>query len=259
MSPPDCAFGYSQARLQARLGDRPTAGDWQRIRASRDLSALLQASGTSSLARWTAGLDARAPTHDLERRMRTTWVEQVNEVARWQPQAWRAAILWMCWLPYLTALAKLARGGRAPNWMRADPLLGPIVATEPRLRAAALKRTPLAPLEAAFGARSTIAGAWVRHWHALWPAGTPFSAGLARIVREVAAHTRELEGAALTMPTEDAQSRLARRLLSAFRCNPLSPITAVTYLGLAALDLARLRGAIVVRALRAAPAEELAA
>jgi len=259
MSKPDCAFGYSQARLQARLAARPTEADWQRLRASGDLAALLQACRASSLARWTAGLDARAGVHDLEQHLRANWIEQVNEVARWQPEPWRASVRWLSWLPYLPSLAKLARGGRPPNWMRCDPLLGPIVATEPRQRAGALRRTPLAPLEAAFGARAAIPRAWAEHWRHLWPPRGPFEDGRTRLLRAVATYLDELQGLPLTSRGEEAESRLARRLLTTLRRNPLTPVSAMAYLGLTALDFTQLRGVVAARALHAGPALEAAA
>lgn len=257
MNRPDCAFGYAQARLQARLGTRPTPTDWHRLSASRDLATLLAATATTSLAGWTAGLDARTQVHDLERRIRVNWMEQVAEIARWQPRAWQPAILWLRWLPWLPALAKLARGGRAPDWTRSDPVIGSVIAADPRSRAAQLLRTPLAPVAAALGAKGDVAAAWTRHWQGLWPAG-PSRAGLAAILREVAAFRSALEAAAPGATVEERRERLVRRLLKAFRRNPLSPVATVAWLALAALDLAQLRGAMAVRALQAPPQEAAA-
>jgi len=146
MSRIDPAFAYSQARLQARYGARPRAADWSHIAATADLGAMLQVLRTSPLAGWTARLGSRPGIHDIERQARDEWLRRVDEVAQWQPEAWRDGIAWLRWIAYLPALQKLARGGRARAWMRDDPLLGPIVAREPRERAAALRRTPLAPL-----------------------------------------------------------------------------------------------------------------
>jgi len=255
MTRTDCAFGYSQARLQARLGARPTEADWQRIRATRNLGTLLQAAGTSSLGAWTQGLDARSEVHELERRLRLNWTEQVDSVAAWQPPAWRRAVAWMRWLPYLPGLAKLARGGRAPDWMRTDPVLGPIVALEPRQRADALGRTAMAPLLAGFATPADVPGAWLRHWRSLWPDGTAALPALERLLRQVTAHRRELAALPEAANSEEAQARLDRRLLAALRRNPLSPIVTIAYLALAAIDLARLRGAAAFVALRATEAQ----
>jgi len=252
MNRPDCAFAYSQVRLQARLGTRPTAGDWQRMHATRDLGALLQLADTSALATWTQGLTARSPVHDAEQQLRRHWLASVDEVASWQPSGWRSAVEWLRWLPWLPALEKLARAGKSPDWMRSDPVLGPIVAEDPRQRAASLKRTAFAPLAAGFGTPPDVAGAWLGHWRSLWPADAGAAQALDGLVRQVAAHRRELADAPESAASTGFRARLDHRLLSAFRRNPLSPVATVAFLGMAALDLASLRGAVAIRALRSA-------
>ena len=51
MSGTDLAYGYAQARLQARFSSRPVASDWQHIAATRDLDAVLQIERGNPLAR----------------------------------------------------------------------------------------------------------------------------------------------------------------------------------------------------------------
>jgi hypothetical protein len=246
----DGAFAYAQARLQARLGVRPSAGDWQRIRASRDLAALLQAASVSPLLASAHGLTTQSTVHEAERVLRGHWMDAVEEIAAWQPPDWIAAMRWLRWLPYLPPLDKLARGGRPPDWMRTDAVLGPIVAVDPRVRSAALARTALAPLAAGFGAEGTIGSAWLKHWQSLWPGGAA-AAVLKKLVRELSAQYGELAAGPSNAASESVFARIDRRLLRAFRRHPLSPVPSVAYLGLAALDLGRLRGAVASRALRA--------
>ena len=183
MSRIDPAFAYSQARLQARYGARPRVADWSQIAATADLGALLQVLRASPLAGWTGLLGARPGVHDIERRAREEWLRRVDEVASWQPEAWRKAILWLRWIAYLPALQKLARGGRAQAWMRDDAVLGPIVAREPRDRAAALRRTALAPLARGFQPPHEMAATWTRHWRQLWPSREPGRAPIEALVR----------------------------------------------------------------------------
>ena len=182
MSGTDLAYGYAQARLQARFSSRPVASDWQHIAATRDLGAVLQIARGNALARWTSRLPPRPDVHEIERRLRDEWLQAVDEVADWQPEQWREGTRWMRWVTYLPALQKLARGGRAPAWMRADPILGPIVAREPRERAAALAHTPLAPLAAGFTNPPDMRGAWTRHWQSLWPDDRAARAPLERLL-----------------------------------------------------------------------------
>ena len=252
----DGAFAFAQARLQARLGARPSAADWQRIRGSRDLAALLQAAGVSPLFASAHGLTAQSNVHEAERALRGHWMDGVEEIAAWQPPDWIGAIRWLRWLPYLPSLDKLARGGRPPDWMRTDVVLGAIVAVDPRLRGAALRRTELAPLAGSFGTPGNIGGAWLAHWQSLWPSGDA-AAVLGRLAHEIATQCRELAAGPAAVTSDSIFTRIDRRLLRVFRRNPLSPVTSVAYLGLAALDLARLRGAVSMRALR--PAHEGAA
>jgi hypothetical protein len=188
--------------------------------------------------------------HAIERHLRSEWLQGVDEVAGWQPDSWRDGIGWMRWIAYLPALQKLARGGRARNWMRDDPVLGPIVAREPRERAAALVHTPLAPLAAGFEPPHDMAGAWRDHWQALWPARHPGRTSLTSLIRAFAAQRARLAALPDNASSTEALGVLERRLQSSFRRNPLGPAAAVAYLGLLALDLRRMRGALAARALR---------
>ena len=250
MSPVDPAFAYAQPRLQARYGARPSAAQLSHVAATADLGAALQVLRATPFARWTDRMGPRPRVHEVDLRLRGAWLDGVDEIASWQPEAWRAAALWTRWIAYLPALQKLARGGRARNWMRDDPVLGPIVAREPRERAAALKRTPLAPLAAGFATPPDIAAAWIAHWKKLWPRGRAGHAPIEAMLRAIAAQRAKLAALPANARSLDALRELERHFELAFRRNPLSPATAIAYLGLLALDLRRIRGALVTRALR---------
>jgi len=250
MSHADLSFAFAQARLQARFGARPTASDWNHIEATADLAATLQVVRNTTLARWTARLGARPGVHDIELRLRDEWALSVDEVAGWQPVQWRAAIGWLRWIVYLPALQKLARGGRAPDWMRADPVLGPVVAREPRERVAALRRTPIAALAAGFEPDADVTSAWTRHWRELWPIDGAAEAPLDTLLRESAQHAQRLASLPSEARSTDATQTFVRRTRLFFRRNPLSPAAAAAYLGLLAVDLQRLRGLLAVRAVR---------
>lgn len=250
MSRVDPSFAYAQARLQARYGQRPTSGDWSRYAATPDLGALVQVLRGTPLARWVDRLGPNPDVHAIERHLRDAWCRDVDEVAGWQPVPWRDSINWLRWIAYLPSLEKLARGGRPPAWMRDDPVLGPIVARETRERAAALGRTPLAPLARGFPRPHHVATAWRTHWSGLWPAGHPGQEPLESLLRATYEQRRRLAALPENANTTDAVTFLERRLQWSFRRNPLGPAAAVAYLGLVALDLRRLRGALAVRALR---------
>jgi len=254
MSHIDPAFAYSQARLQARYGARPRLADWSQIAATADLGALLQVLRASPLAGWTGLLGSRPGVHEIEQRAREEWLRRVDEVASWQPEAWRKGILWLRWIAYLPALQKLARGGRAQAWMRDDAVLGPIVAREPRDRAAALRRTALAPLARGFQPPHAMAAAWATHWRQLWPSHDPGREPIEALIRMASRERSLLARLPDSVRSTDTLRDLERRFQLGFRRHPLSPAAAVTYLGLLALDLRRMRGALATRALHDVPA-----
>jgi len=253
MSRTDLSFGFAQARLQSRFGERPVASDWQHLEATRDLGAVLQVLRAGRLARWTSRIAARPGVHEVERRLREEWMQAVDEVAAWQPEHWRDGTRWMRWITYLPALQKLARGGRVPAWMRADPVLGPIVAREPRERGPALADTPLAPLAAGFADPPDVAREWAAHWQSLWPRDAPARAPLAQIVAAIRANRQRLAEAPPGATSRDALASLERRLQLIFRRHPLSAAATAAYVCLMMLDVQRLRGLLAVRALRDAP------
>jgi hypothetical protein len=250
MSRIDTRYAYSQARLQARYGARASGADWSLVAATADLGALLQALRGSSLGRWTGRLGDRPRVHEIERRLREQWLHDVDEVAGWQPAAWREGVRWLRWIVYLPALQKLARGGRPPAWTRVDPVLSPIVAREPRERSNALQGTAIAPLAAGFSETPDMAGAWTRRWRQLWPAQDAARRPLALLLGEAARTRARLAELPAATRADETLKLLERRLELAFRRNPLSPAAAAAYLGLLALDLRRIRGALATRALQ---------
>jgi hypothetical protein len=238
--------------MQSRFGERPGASDWQHLEATRDLGAVLQILRSSKLARWTSRIAGRPGVHEIERRLREEWMRAVDEVASWQPEEWREGTRWMRWITYLPALQKLARGGRPPAWMRADPVLGPIVAREPRERGPALAGSPLAPLAAGFGTPPDVARAWALHWQSRWPPGAA-RGPLAQIVAAMRLYRERLAEAPPEATSRESIQSLERRLELLFRRHPLSAGATAAYVCLMMLDLQRLRGLLAVRALRDAP------
>ena len=241
---------YAQVRMQARLGRRPTAPDVQRLRAASDLASCLQQVRGSPFGRHAGRLAPGMGMHEIDRRLRGEWRAMVAEVARWLPREWQPALRWLEWLPWLPALQKLARAGRAAHWMRDDPVLARVVAAAgaPTTTATVAASIELQPLLAAVTAHGDVTAAWLAHWRRLWPAGSATRRGLDTIVAAVrhAAHVMAtLDTANATAESIDA---LRSALLRSFRRHPLAPEAAVAYLGLEALDLIELRGAVTRRA-----------
>jgi hypothetical protein len=253
MSRTDLSFAFAQARMQARFGARPGTADWQQIEATRDLGALLQLLRDGPLDRWTARLPARPGAHEIERRLREEWLDAVDEIASWQPSGWRDATRWMRWIVYLPSLQKFARGGRALAWMRADPVLGPIVARGPAERRTALRDTPLEALQSGFTDTPDVIGAWSRYWQSLWPPARTQRIPLARLHALLRRTRSELAEAPPEATSREMLGTLERRLTLLFRRHPLSPAATASFVALMMLDQQRLRGALTVRSLRDAP------
>jgi hypothetical protein len=247
-------FAYSQARLQARLGQSSDPADIDRAHAARDLAGFLAAMRTTSLRRYTARLAATLDPHDLERHLRGEWSALVDEVAHWQPAAWQPVIRWLRWLPYLPALQKLARDGRPPAWTRDDPVLGRVVAADPALRPAVLDASPLQPLRPALVAQADLVAAWQAHWRVLRPKTATADHALDAIARAAMTLDATLRDAPPGAGSTEPLRAFAARLLRVFRRHPLSPAAAVAYLGLEGLGLLELRGGALRRAVLAAGA-----
>lgn len=241
-------FGYAQARMQARLGQPTGTAALKELREARSLAAYLQQVRSSPWSDHVAYLAPDMDVHELERRLRDDWRATVEEVARWHPLEWQAALRWLTWLPWLPALQKLARGGRTPAWTREDEVLAGVVAAARGARAERLDDTPLHPLREAVGAHGDVVEAWLEHWRRLWPAGKAARTGLETLIVATRDVIRRLAGEDANDATERALRHYAQALRRAFRRHPLSITASVAYLALVALDLLELRGAVAARA-----------
>lgn len=220
---------YAQARMQARHGARPDEAAWQRLGGQSGFAAYLAAARASSLAGWLAGIGDDAGPHEIELALRLRWREAVQETARWLPAEWADAVRWCALLVDLPARSWLAGGGEPPAWAERDPVLAACLGAPESLLPATL-------------------AAWQSAWRQRWPTGGEDARRLGAIAAGVAAHLArfaELPPAA----AGDARRALARDARHWFRRHAQSPAAAFAYLLLLALDLERLRGELLLRAL----------
>jgi hypothetical protein len=254
---------YAQTRMQARFGERPSESSWRRLEAVRGMPAFLEAARQAGLRRWVAGLDERSGSHGIEIALRERVRSAIREVVEWMPEEWRAAVMWTLRLVDLPALAHLARGHPPFPWMQEDPFLRRYAGGDADGRRAALGGDPeldfLAPALLGDAARapapgsvpgaSAVRDAWLKRWRGLWPErGEEARASVARLLlcveRNLRAHSRSsLDERAAPIPIFEQQ---LRRL---FRSSSLLPAAAFAYLAIAALDVQRLRRALLLRAL----------
>jgi hypothetical protein len=247
---------YASARVHALHGRLPEARDWRRLEASRDLAHFLESARNSPLSGWVSSFDTRQDVHAIERSLRSQWMGHVQRVASWHPREHQAWLRWLAFLPMLPLLAHLATPEPAAPWLLADPVCGGVAIGSPAQRAAALAKTPLAPLAPAINSSAPIAALWRQQWIKLTPRFDPDTQGhLDRLVAAVDQHASALSRGG---STPALRSRLGQRLQVLFRASSETVVATVCHLGRLAVDLERLRGGIAGRFVLARPAGEAA-
>lgn len=236
---------YAQARLSARFGEHPDEVAWRSIEMIRALPALLDAARRLPFRRWLGSITSDSEPHAIEAAFVAQWRAQVREVWRWMPEAWRAAIEWAGVLAELPVLEYLARGGTGLPWMREDPVYGPLCGEIAAPPGAGL----LAPLAAGWDQPDGLFRAWRKEWmrrvpHSALAASAVIDAcgGALASYRQAIGRASQADGAAL-------RSALVVRLAWLFRRAMLDPASAFIFLALCALDLERLRGELLRRAI----------
>jgi hypothetical protein len=241
-------FAYTQARVQARCGALPTEADWRRISGTRGLGAWLEEARAGPLKDWVKGFSAASDVHDIEAGVRNLLLTEIDAVAGFVPERWRAAVRWTRWLPLLGALEHLRTAGELPRWARRTApvaeLLDDAGMPVPRL----VERAGIAPLLSTDVAEA-VGALWLDAWRRCWPVTTgAVRADLEALAGRLAEHLGEFRrsspGGAWTL-----RQQLRERLRFHFHGLGLSPAMPFAYLALVALDLERLRRALLDRAL----------
>jgi hypothetical protein len=240
-------FAYVQARLQARHGMRPDERVWRRLESVGELGAYLQVARNSTLRPWVAGLHAEHGAHDIEFTLRQQYRRTVDEVTQWMPAGWHGPVSWVRRLPDLPALQYLLTGDAAPGWLRNDPELRLFAADTPELRVQALQSSDYAPLLRDWQGGEPLYASWLEHWRRLWPEASRLVIGLETLARLLRRHLGALS---LYSGSSSAplQETLLRELNRAFRRYSFQPAAAFAHLGLVALDVQKLRGQLLQRA-----------
>lgn len=244
------SFAYAQARLQARHGARPNAATWRRLEGVGDLLHFLQSARTTGLRPWVLHFSARTDIHAMELSLRQQFRQYIADVAGWQPVAWRKPILWIQRLLDLPGLQHLLMGERAPGWMRDDPVLKPFATNNLRTRLEALQESDFAPLVRAWQRGLPLLAGWRQRWRALWPqTSSTAAAPVEQLEAHLQRHLRSLRQGGGVERSQQACEQLAAKLAYEFRRHTHQPAAALLHLALVALDLERLRAALVRRSL----------
>jgi hypothetical protein len=243
-------FAYAQARLQARHGARPDAATWRRLAGIGDLLHFLQTARTTPLRPWVLHFSAQTGVHAMELSLRAQFRHYIAQVASWQPGAWRNAVLWTQRLLDLPALQQLLMGQAAAPWMLEDPVLRPFATENLRARIERLQDSDCGSLVQAWQKGVPLLEGWQQQWLLLWPRipGT-VAAPLQQSVTRLQRHVGTLRPNGGSESSQRACEILADKLVYEFRRHSHQPATAFLHLALVALDLQRLRAALVHRAL----------
>ena len=243
-------FAYAQPRLQARHGQRVSAPAWSEAETSVDLGRCLQVFRSSPLRPWIAHFTAQAEISEMERHLRDDWRDYVNEVSGWAPPDWQPSLQWSDTLLYLPMLGHLIEDHPAPQWLSTDSFVPSLAASEAGSLRSAIAVTALAPLADVDDAGELLP-AWFSHWRSLMPRRMPGQTrtGLAALER---AALNQVRAAATSVPGSSVELRneLRLRLQRLFRRHALSAVALFSHLALTALDVERLRGALIASRLR---------
>jgi hypothetical protein len=242
-------WSYVQARLQARHGERLDEAGWHALEAARSVDQLIERARATPLRRFTERLNNRMSSHTIERLLRDAWRDYVAEIAAWLPADWRAAVLWTSHLALLPVIDALLKGA-TPIWANRDPAFAAFAEMDAARRTANLEQTPLAPLLAMPAQQQPIVARWYAHWRSLWPKRhSKAEPALLDLVAGVSAHIKRLDAAAPQDTSARYRGDLAQTVTRIFRRRSSSPAAVFCHLVLIALDLERLRGALVRRRL----------
>lgn len=243
-------FGYAQARSQAQQGDRLPKASWQAVEASDGLAQYLHSIRATTLTVRVSHFAANSSPHAIERSLRRDWRAAVHEAAHWVPDRWRESVNWAAWLPDLPVIAYLLNNGDVLSWMHDDPVISSFALSNIEARHQALERFIVRrPADTPAEAFDLLPW-WTREWHRLWPDAEPEGGPLIEFERLLQSHYHEIRD-----PAETARSARARtdgltaRITRLLHIHTRQPVTVFYHLALTALELQRLRGGLVRRAL----------
>lgn len=235
---------YTQARIQARLGQHPHEVQWQRIEAARSLAAALAAArDIAFFSTWTAGLSPASNAHAIELGLHTRLRKLVIEISDWMPVEWREASLWVRVLPDLPILFRLYQDETPPAWMRGDRALDDLLDPDLVRRRQSIRSGRLAPLAQHWENADELRHAWVAEWRQRWPRDED-NYDLDKLVAVIQRHLGAFPEAA-PESAWDARVALRATLRLMLHRTVLRPAGAFYYLALAALDVERLRAQLV--------------
>lgn len=242
-------FGYLQARLQARHGQRPDAATWRRLNGTVDVGGFLNLARATGLAPWVESIRTNSNAAALERVLRNGWFAHVANVASWSPTKWRDAVRWWSTLPLLAVKQHAQSGGASRRWIGADPVLSyrfeDSNTAPPPLQ---FRGLPLQALQGLSGL--ALRRSWSETWQSLWPRSAAANERrLDDFTRHIEHSWHEVNRLDPGATSNNTLLQLERDLVLMFRRGASSAVAVFCSLSLTALELQQLRGALVTRLL----------
>ena len=163
--------------------------------------------------------------------------------------AWRGAVAWVDRLTDLPVALELCRTGQLGPWAGEDPVYGVWVRHESGYHGPMARH--LGPdILAACTAGHNPLPEWQAGWRARWPAlDGGVAAGLEALNGAAEGHLAAMAAATDAGAGSPLGTALEKDLLRLFRAYARTPVALFAHLGLVALDVERLRAALVHRAL----------
>lgn len=219
------------------------------MESATDLGSYLQYARTTALSPWVQHLPPQADVHQIERSLRQSWRSYTREVAGWASGEWRPAVQWTAYLADLPHISHLARGGSVRPWMLEDPVLAPLAMEDFQRRREALAASAYAAMAAAMSVGRSPVEAWLDSWEEIWPAADAVPA-LQALRLLLGGHIQGILQETESQPIGPGLRRqFAERLTAVFRRESGRIGAVFAHLALMLLDLERLRGGLVLRAL----------
>ncbi len=240
-------YAYVQTRLQARHGARPGDDEWRQLQSIGDLGNYLQVAQRGPLNIWVVGVAVNTPVHEIELLLRQRFRAYIEELSHWLSDEWRSSVLWVKRLVDLPALQHILSGQPTANWMLDDPELKPFIHVNQNLRNDAFRESECNLLLEAWQNHESLADAWFRQWVSLSPSGNK-NMHLESIWKRVSRRIEE-QCEAPDSSTEQSREILEQELRGLFRRMAGCPENVFVHLGLIALDLEKLRGGLLHRAI----------
>lgn len=238
-------FGFMQARIQARHGQRLGGDQWRQLESCREPGRYLQLLQQGSL-RWASReMSAGDTVQAWERILRRQWHAYLHEVTGWAPAPWSPFLAWLHRLPQLPMLQHLARGGEVLPWMTQDTRLRGLLERTPDSTAT----HPGAGATPGESPQDVAPVLSLDGWYAAWLRRLPGRASpAARELDALRSRMRDVNtsaGPGLAEWREAVEGEFTWLL----RRRARSILALVGHLGLVGLDLQRLRGTLLVLAI----------